>query len=124
MVPTSTITSPFFAETWRTAGMDAPPGRKIPYYNFLFTNSTGPEELGDFCMVALQRPAQSCRVELLVTQREVCAVVDQKLHHRLVTMDGGPVQAGSAEEASTIDVSAFLQQKLCHLNVTVAGGNV
>lgn len=90
----------------------------------LFANPTGLEELCDFRMVAFQRPAQSRRIELLVTQREVCAVDNQKLHHRLVTTDGGPVQARSAEEATAIDVSAFLQQKLCRLNVAVARGNV
>src|SRR5690242_20783153 len=79
----------------------------------LLTNSTSLEQVRDFQMLAFQRPAQSCRVELLVAQGEVRAVADQKLHHRLVTTDGCPVQTGSAEEAATIDVSAFFQQKLC-----------
>src|SRR6478609_426347 len=94
------------------------------YVISLFANSTGLEQLRDFQMLAFQRPAQSCRVELLVAQGEVRAVADQELHHRLVTMDGGPVQPWSAKETATIDVSALLQQKLCHLSVAVAGGNV
>src|SRR5579864_167242 len=118
MVPTSRITSPFFAETWRTAGMmpsrkktkyhtltifymqermrelhaqreqkasftASPPSR--PMSSWLFANSTCLEQLRDCRLLALQRPAQSCGVEVLVAQRKVCAAVDQKLHHRLVT---------------------------------------
>ncbi|HEY2171851.1 MAG TPA: hypothetical protein VGJ30_19655, partial [Candidatus Angelobacter sp.] len=55
---------------------------------------------------------------------EVRAFVDRKLHHRLVTMDRGPVKPRSAEEAATIYISAFLQLKSCHLNVAVAGSDI
>ena len=51
-------------------------------------------------------------------------MVEQKLHHRLVTIDRGPVQSRSAEEATTIDISAFFQQKLCDRDIAVAGSDV
>jgi hypothetical protein len=79
MVPTSRITSPFFAVTWRTAGIDALPEEKYhttisyrhaycghPFATLfsaatlvvpLLTNSTSLEELRYFSLVALQRPA-------------------------------------------------------------------
>ena len=46
--------------------------------------------------------------------------------HRLIrtNLNGGPVQSWSTEESARVDVSAFFQQKLCHLNVAVAGGNM
>src|SRR5690348_2519726 len=73
----------------------------------LLTNSTSLEQVSDFQMLAFQRPAQSCRVELLVAQGEVRAVADQTLHHRLVATDGCPVQTGAPKKPRQLMSAPF-----------------
>ena len=81
------------------------------------------KELSDFRFPAFQRPAQGRGVELFVTQMDVCPVSDKKLDHILVPVDRRPMQPRRAEKPATVDVRAFLKQKIGDVNVPIPRGD-